>query len=196
MGVSLLLAVTPGADWAYVIATVLRRGPAAPAIGGILIGHAGHCLAVMAGMAGIVAAKPGVLSALTVAGAAYLVWLGAVTVHGPAAVEAVADAPARSARRTFIAGAGASGLNPKVLLLFLALLPQFTDRSGALSLPLQIGVLGATHILICAVVYTAVATLARTILRTRPGIARGVNRASGIAMMAIGMALFVERLHS
>jgi len=136
------------------------------------------------------------VSALTAAGAGYLVWLGAVTACRPATVEAAADAPARSARGTLLAGAGTSGLNPKVLVLFLALPPQFTDKGGALSLPLQIGVLGATHVLNCAVVYTAVAMLARTILRNRPGIARGVSRTSGLAMMAIGVALFVERLHS
>ena len=76
------------------------------------------------------------VSALTAAGAGYLVWLGAVTACRPATVEAAADAPARSARGTLLAGAGTSGLNPKVLVLFLALPPQFTDKGGALSLPL------------------------------------------------------------
>ncbi len=71
-----------------------------------------------------------------------------------------------------------------------------TDRSGDLSLPLQIGVLGLTHIFNCAVVYMGVALLARTVLRSRPGIARGVSCASGIAMIAIGVVLFAERLHS
>jgi len=56
--------------------------------------------------------------------------------------------------------------------------------------------LGLTHIFNCAVVYTCVALLARSVLRTRPMIARGVSCASGVAMIAIGIALFVERLHS
>jgi len=151
MGVSLLLAITPGVDWAYVIATALRRGSAVPAVGGLLAGRAGHCLAVMVGVASLVAEKPGLLSALTAAGAAYLVWLGAVMAYRPGAVEAAA-APVRSALGTFLAGAGTSGLNPKGLILLLAPSSPSSRTGAALSLPLQIGVLGATHVLNCAVV--------------------------------------------
>ncbi|HSD20931.1 MAG TPA: LysE family transporter [Anaeromyxobacter sp.] len=120
-------------------------------------------------MAALLAENPAVLSTLTAVGAAYLVWLGVMTVCKPATVEASADAPVRSARAQLLTGAGISGLNPKALLLFLALLPQFTDRSGDLSLPRQIGVLGLTHIFNCAVVYMPVALLARVVLRTGPG---------------------------
>ena len=168
MGVSLLLVLVPGADWAYAISSGLRGGSPIPAVGGLLIGYAGHTLAVMAGVAAVLAKNPAVLTVLTAAGALYLVWLGVVTVYKPATVEACADAPVRSARARLLTGAGISGLNPKALVLFLALLPQFTDRSGDLSLPLQIGVLGLTHIFNCAVVYTCVALLARSVLRTRP----------------------------
>jgi threonine/homoserine/homoserine lactone efflux protein len=196
MGVSLLLVLVPGADWAYAIASGLRGGSALPAVGGLLLGYAGLTVAVMAGVAAVLAERPAALSALTAVGAAYLVWLGVATVYRPATVQASAGAPERTAREKLLAGAGISGLNPKGLLLFLALLPQFTDPRGALALPLQIGILGLTHVLNCAVVYTAVAQLARLVLRTRPEIARGVSRASGVAMIAVGVLLVAERLHS
>jgi threonine/homoserine/homoserine lactone efflux protein len=194
--VSFLLVIVPGADWAYAIASGLGGGSAIPAVGGLLIGYAGHTAAVMAGVAALIAANPAVLSTLTAIGAAYLVWLGAVTAYKPTTVEASAEARVRSARAKLLTGVAISGLNPKALVLFLALLPQFTDRSGGLSLPLQIGILGLTHILNCAVVYMGVALLAGVVLRTRPGIARGVSRASGIAMIAVGVLLFAERVHS
>jgi threonine/homoserine/homoserine lactone efflux protein len=194
MSISLLLVLVPGADWAYAIATGLRGGSAILAVGGLLLGYAGLTIAVMAGVAALLAGSPGALTILTVVGAAYLVWLGVAAVHKPATVEASAAAPGRPVRSELLSGAGISGLNPKGLLLFLALLPQFTDRGGSLPVPLQIGILGLGHIFNCAVVYFLVALLARAVLRARPGLARNVSRASGIAMIAIGVLLIVERL--
>ena len=54
-------------------------------------------------------------------------------------------------------GLGISGLNPKVLLLFLALLPQLTDPEARWPLAAQIMALGLVHVASCALVYTAVA---------------------------------------
>ena len=91
-------------------------------------------------------------------------------------------------------GAGISGLNPKVFLLFLALLPQFTDPAAPWPLGLQIAVLGLVHVASCAVVYTGVGAGARRVLRARPAAARAVTRFSGAAMVLIGGLLLVERL--
>jgi len=195
MGVSLLLVLVPGADWAYAIASGLRGGSTIATVGGLLLGYLGQTVLVMAGVAAIVARNPAILSTLTVVGAAYLVWLGGTTALKPSTVQA-SEAPVRSASAQLLAGAGISGLNPKGLLLFLALLPQFTDPNGALSLPLQIGILGLTHVVNCAVIYSGVALLARSILRARPWLVRAVARTSGVAMIAIGMVLLAERMHS
>ncbi len=50
-----------------------------------------------------------------------------------------------------------SGLNPKVFLLFVALLPQFTDANTGLPVPAQLLALACVHLASSAVVYTAVA---------------------------------------
>ncbi|WP_344213861.1 LysE family translocator [Kribbella sancticallisti] len=125
---------------------------------------------------------------MTVVGAAYLLWLGVGTVAKPgrAGVE-------RSARRVLLKGVGISGLNPKGLLLFLALLPQFVG--GSWPVAVQIGALGLSHVVVCGVVYSGVATAARVVLRTRPAVARAVTRGSGVAMILIAAGLLVERLH-
>ena len=91
-------------------------------------------------------------------------------------------------------GAGVSGLNPKALLLFLALLPQFITRGGAWPFTAQIALLGLVHTANCAVVYTGVGTTARRVLRTRPAAVTAVTRCSGAAMIAIGTLLLIERL--
>ncbi len=91
-------------------------------------------------------------------------------------------------------GLGVSGLNSKVLLLFLALLPQFTVAAAPWPLAVQIAVLGLVHVASCAVVYTGVGVGARRVLRTRPAAARVVSRSSGAAMVVIGAVLLVGQL--
>jgi threonine/homoserine/homoserine lactone efflux protein len=138
--------------------------------------------------------SPLVLTVLTMVGALYLVWLGIGMLVHPAAPQAHTEEPAGSWLRQAAKGAGISGLNPKVFLLFLALLPQFIDPDAAWPIAAQIGVLGMLHVASCAVVYTGVGTGARRVLRARPTAARAVTRFSGTAMIVIGVALLAEQL--
>ena len=192
--VSLLFVLTPGADWAYAIAAGLGHRTVVPAVGGLLVGHLAATAAVAAGVAALVARSLLVLTVLTVVGAAYLVWLGIATLAGPAALDASAERPADSWVRQVMKGAATSALNPKVFLLFLALLPQFTEPDTGWPLGLQIVALGLVHVVSCAVVYTGVGAGAQLVLRARPSAARVVTRISGAAMVGIGVLLLVERL--
>ncbi len=87
-----------------------------------------------------------------------------------------------------------SGLNPKDILLFLALLPQFTNPLAVWSVPIQILALGMLHAFSCGLVYLAVGFGARAVLSTRPGAAMIVSRISGAAMIVIALVLATERL--
>ncbi|MNT79297.1 hypothetical protein D3C72_2186170 [compost metagenome] len=89
-----------------------------------------------------------------------------------------------------------SGLNPKVFLLFLALLPQFTDPQSSWPVPLQILLLGLVHLCSSLVIYLMVGYGAKAILSTRPGAARVVGRVSGFAMIAVALGLIVGQLGS
>lgn len=190
---SLLFVITPGADWAYAISAGLR-GRVVPAVGGLLSGHLMATVIVAAGVGTLLASVPLALTVLTVAGAAYLVWLGIGTVRTPAAPVAGADDEAGSWWRWAVNGAGVSGLNPKVFLLFLALLPQFTHSDASWPLSWQIFMLGLVHTASCAVVYAVVGVGAKTVLRARPRAARVVTGFSGAAMIGIGALLLVEQL--
>lgn len=192
--VSILLVLTPGADWAYAISAGLRHGKVLPAVGGLLAGHLAATAVVAAGVATLVARSPGVMTALTVFGAAYLLWLGIGTFVRPSTLQSGMAASAESWVRQFAKGAGISGFNPKVFLLFLALLPQFTDPNADWPVAVQILVLGLVHVATCAVVYAGVGTGARVVLRARPTAARVVSRISGAAMAAIGVLLLVEQM--
>ncbi|ALU38725.1 lysine transporter LysE [Kocuria flava] len=192
--VSFLLVLVPGADWAYAITAGLRERTVLPAVGGLVAGYVGLTAVVVAGVAALVAGSPLVLTVLMTVGAGYLVWLGVVALTRPSAPAAAGTASTGSWLRQAVKGAGVSGLNPKALLLFLALLPQFTDPGAPWPFAAQIALLGLVHTASCAVVYTAVGTGARRVLGARPAAARTVTRLSGLAMVALGVALLVEQL--
>ncbi|PVE98296.1 MULTISPECIES: LysE family translocator [unclassified Microbacterium] len=192
-GVSALFVITPGADWAYAITAGLNRR-VLPAVVGLLTGHLVATLIVAAGVGAIVMSIPGALTVLTIVGSLYLIWLGISTLRHPSVVRPSDDAASGSAWRWWLKGFGVSGLNPKVFLLFLAVLPPFTDADAPWPLAVQITVLGLVHIVSCAAMYLAVGYGANRILHSRPTAARVVSRVSGVAMIAIGLFLVIERL--
>lgn len=191
--VSLLFVITPGADWAYAISAGLHGRVVVPAVLGLLLGHLIATLVVAGGVGGIVASTPFALTILTVAGAAYLLWLGFNMLTHPSTPKAGEDQHSDSGAKWAVKGLCVSGLNPKVFLLFLALLPQFTSTAASWPIPLQIVALGLVHTFSCGVVYLLVGYGSRWVLQTRPAAAQWVSRISGVAMIIIALVLLVEQ---
>jgi threonine/homoserine/homoserine lactone efflux protein len=195
LAVDLLLVFTPGADWAYAIAAGLRNRSVLPAVAGLVAGYAGYTLLAVAGLVVLVAGSATLLTALTVLGAGYLMWLGWATLVRAAGPEAASAEPAAaSGWQVMVKGAGVSGLNPKALLLYFSLFPQFIHAGSGWPVATQTAVLGTLHMACCAVVYLAVGMLARVVLAARPTVARAVTRTSGAMMILIGGLLLLERL--
>jgi threonine/homoserine/homoserine lactone efflux protein len=192
--VALLLIIVPGADWAFVLGSSPGARTAVPAVGGLVLGYAAVTVIVAAGVGALVARSPGLLSGLTIVGGLYLIWHGARTLARAAAPGAPAGTAPRGGRGTLARGIGVSALNPKGLLIFLALLPQFTSVRWSWPLAAQLGLLGLVFILSCAGFYLCLGSFARRILNARPAAARAVTRFSGAAMMVIGALLLIERL--
>jgi threonine/homoserine/homoserine lactone efflux protein len=196
--VAVALACTPGVDWAYSITAGLRRRSFVPAVAGLCGGYVLHTILLVAGLAAVLSGMPGVLTWITITGAGYLLWLGTSTIRSwRGASFSAADAvgrPAASQFRTFLQGMGTSGINPKGLLFFVALIPQFVSAEAPLPVPVQSGLLGLTFVALTALIYTCVALLSRTLLQSRPGAARVVTLASGIIMVALGAMLLAEQL--
>ncbi|WP_328880987.1 LysE family translocator [Streptomyces sp. NBC_00299] len=196
LAIDLLLVCVPGADWAYAISAGLRERSPVMAVTGLVTGYALHTVLAVAGLAVLVASEPGLLTALTAAGAAYLVWLGWSVLRRPGTpgTSEAAVTPSSPAR-VFLRGATISGLNPKGLLLYLSVMPQFLVTKGDhLPVPAQTAVLGLLHMACCAAVYLTVGLAARSVLGARPAAARAVTRTSGAAMLGIGAFLLVQRL--
>lgn len=74
--VSILLVITPGMDWAYVISAGIRGRVVVPAVAGLLFGHLLMIAIVVAGVGALLVGNPLALTALTLLGAAYLLWIG------------------------------------------------------------------------------------------------------------------------
>ncbi|MEZ2759572.1 LysE family translocator [Providencia vermicola] len=191
--VSVLFVITPGADWAYAISAGIRGNRVVPAVIGMLSGHLVATLIVAAGVGSVIAEAPGVMTALTVVGAVYLLWLGIGMLRHPSAPAADQNEDDGSRLKWAIKGFCTSGLNPKVFLLFLALLPQFTDVHASWPLPLQMAALGMLHVISCAMVYLLVGYGSGTVLRARPRAAMNVSRTSGGLMIIIAVILLAEQ---
>ena len=194
--VAFLLIVVPGADWAFTIGVGLGGRSVVPAVGGLVVGYLTMTVVVAAGVGAFVAGHRAALVALMVLGGVYLMWHGATTLSKPPAPQSAGEASPRSTWATVGKGAGVSGLNPKGLLLFLALLPQFTSPRWTWPVAGQIGLLGLVFVVTCGVFYFFIGSFAKAILHSRPGAARVVSRLSGASMFVIGAVLLVDRLIS
>lgn len=191
---SIGFAFMPGADWGYAIATGVRGRGIWPAVTGLTLGYLLLTLASATGIAALVAASPRGLDVITVAGVTYLVWLGVQTLRSARdARYAEATGTPGSLKRMFVKGVATSGTNPKGLLLFVALLPQFVSLRAAWPASAQMLVLGVVFTLTVFVVYAMVAFASKKVISRRPELARFVSYASGTMMIVLAALLIAER---
>ena len=157
--VALGLVLTPGPNMIYLISRSITQGPAAGmvSLGGVALGFLFYMLCAAFGITALLFAVPYAYDALRFAGAAYLLYLAwqAVKPDGrsPFEVRKLAiDGP----RKLFVMGFVTNLLNPKIAMLYLALLPQFIDP-GSGSVLAQSLVLGAIQIAISVSVNAIIA---------------------------------------
>ena len=192
-GVSMLFIMSPGADWSYAISAGIHKR-VLPSVTGLLFGHVLATLIVAAGLGLVLAQHPQALMVLSLLGAAYLAWMGWQMFRQPAAPSAGEQMDDTHWGRWCWKGLCVSGLNPKVLLLFLALLPQFIRPNQDSSITVQILALGLVHIISCAAVYFAVGFASQAVLSARPKAAWVVGKVSGVMMVGIALLIAFEQL--
>ena len=190
------LIVIPGPDWAFILAAGALDHVVLPAVAGLMTGYAVITIVVAIGVGPVVSRSPATLLALTTCGAAYLICLGLKTWAGPADIGHTAQASATGPSRAgyVLRGAGVTALNPKGLLVFLAILPQFARPSAAWPMTAQLAVLGSTFVVICGLFYLALGSLSDRVLAARPLASGVLTKLAGIAMVGVGAALLIERL--
>lgn len=194
--VSFLFVITPGVDWAYAIASGTRGKVVVPAVSGMLLGHLTVTIVVAAGIGALVTSHPISLTIIVIIGALYLLWMGGNLILKPSTPNINDDKASGTRMNWLTKGVLVSGLNPKVFLLYLALLPQFTDASASWSISSQIITLGLVHILSSAVIYLLVGFGSQTILQSRPVVAQVISRVSGVFMIVIALLLLNNQAFS
>lgn len=134
---AVVLVVVPGPNIVFIAGTALGRGRRAgmAAAVGVELATLVHGLIAAAGLAALVAAVPVALTGIRLAGAAYLAWLGIRTLLRPAGE---LDEVQRAGGRSLLDGFWVNLLNPKVIIFFLAFLPQFVDATARWPVGLQV----------------------------------------------------------
>jgi threonine/homoserine/homoserine lactone efflux protein len=194
--VSFLFVITPGVDWAYAIAAGTRGKVVIPAVSGMLLGHLAATIVVAAGIGALVTNHPITLTIIVIVGALYLLWMGGNLIFKPSAPCSNEEQTSGTWINWLTKGTIVSGLNPKVFLLYLALLPQFTDPSASWSISSQIIILGLIHIFSSAVIYLLVGFGSQAVLKSRPAVAQIVSQVSGVLMIVIALILLSDQILS
>jgi threonine/homoserine/homoserine lactone efflux protein len=189
------LCFTPGPAVLLVLSQGLTRGtgPSVYANLGILAGNACYFALSATGLGAVLVASYELFSAIRWVGAAYLVWLGVTAFFGTSAVLAVGSAAPTSPTRTFVNGVVLQVANPKALVFFVALLPQFIDPRG--SVLAQVAILGVTSVVIEFFVLLAYGALAGrlTSVAARPRFQTLANRVAGTMLVAAGVSVALQR---
>lgn len=123
------IVLSPGPDTALILRHALSggRGPGLAAVAGVQVGLLGHFTLAALGVSLLIASSPLLYRAVALLGAAYLAWIGIHAIRGGGALKVRADAPAASLAKAAREAVLCNLLNPKVVMLFLGLLPNFVD---------------------------------------------------------------------
>jgi threonine/homoserine/homoserine lactone efflux protein len=160
--VALGMVLTPGPNMIYLISRSISQGLGAGLISlaGVASGFLFYMLCAALGITALLLAVPFAYDVLRFAGAAYLLYLAwqAVKPRARSPFE-VRSLPADSPRKLFAMGLITNLLNPKIAILYLALLPQFVDPKQG-SVFQQSIVLGCEQIAISLTVNALIASTA------------------------------------
>lgn len=202
LGVSMLVIASPGQDTALTIRNTLfgGRGAGLATGAGVASGQFIWTLATSAGLAALIITSEPVFTAVKIAGAAYLIFLGARALYAAIRPGSVAQGTiqrrggGRLSRLTAYRQGALSNLgNPKMVVFFSSLLPQFLPRGQAsflnlLALGLLFNLMTVTWLMAYALVVARVGDVLR-----RERVRRSMEAISGLVLVGLGLRLAAER---
>lgn len=195
---AILLTLAPGPDNLMVLSLAMAKGRIKGVLFGLgcALGTISHTALAALGISALIAASPIAFTALKVLGGCYLAWLG-YQVLRHARIQHAADPKAAAAtgapERVFLKGMIASAINPKVIIFFLAFMPQFVlVERGAVWF--QTTVLGLAFGLQAAVIFSLIGYGAGTLgdrMARNPWIGFGLNIAAGVIFLLLAVNLLI-----
>jgi threonine/homoserine/homoserine lactone efflux protein len=177
----------------YALASGRRAGFAA--VAGVQLGLMVHTVLAVLGVSLIIASSPVLFKLVAVAGAAYLAWLGVLGFRGAAAFRPDGGRPSSDLARACRDAILTNLLNPKVILLFLALFPNFVD-AGRDDVAAQLVTLAVVLVVVNVIWQAPLAWAAESIGRWlgHPGVGRWVSRITGGVLLAFAALLLYQHL--
>lgn len=188
-----VLSLTPGPAVLFVLSQALRRGAGKSvwASGGILSANAVYFVLSATSLGAIIVASYKIFFLIKWAGAAYLIYLGLQSIFSKSSILALPETTSQptAGLRILRDGFFLQGANPKALLFFTAILPQFLDPK--LPVAWQVLILGASSILVEFVILFAYGQLAGRALAVarNPRYEAWTNRVAGSFLIAAGVGL-------
>jgi threonine/homoserine/homoserine lactone efflux protein len=198
MAVALVIIVIPGPSVLFTISRALTYGrrTAVITVLGNTTGAYTQAVLVAIGLGTLVERSVLAFSLLKFAGAAYLIYLGVTAFRHRGRLRDAMDAAfgterVLTTRRTIRDGFVVGFANPKVVVFFGAILPQFVNRPAG-HVPLQMALLAlvfSTLAFVCDSTWGFVAGTARSWFVRSPRRLAMVGGAGGLAMIGLGTAL-------
>ena len=194
---SLAIVLSPGPDTVLILRYTISSGRSVgvTTVVGVQLGLIGHTLLAVVGLSIIIASSPGLFAAIAIAGAIYIAWLGVQAIR--AGIIRVSDTgdPGVTHMKALRDATLTNLLNPKVILLFLALMPNFVDAERG-RVPGQLAMLGATLIVVNIIWQLPLALAADRIraLLDKPRFQRIVNWTTGAILIGFAVLMLVEHV--
>lgn len=192
---TIILSVTPGPGVFSSLSSGLNHGFRMGVWNGVGMQAANFVLIciVSVGLGAMLVASATLFSIVKWIGVAYLLYLGIVTWRSPPQAFRQENDDAHAAKDVFLKGFLVNITNPKGIIFYVAILPQFIDVHAPQAM--QYGILAATTLLVDLVVMSGYTALAAKVLRVMrdPSRLRWVNRTLGGAFVAAGVALATFR---
>ena len=156
-----VLALSPGPDNMYVLSQSLVNGSksALATTAGLISGCIVHTTLLAFGFSAVITTNPSLFFGIKVVGALYLLYLAYAVFKSDTTLEFSQNAPKKSSSQLFKQGVLMNLLNPKVMLFFLALFPQFLWQPQTDTV-LQFYILGITFMVVSFIVFGTIALLA------------------------------------
>jgi len=192
------IVLTPGPDTLIILRYSLSSGRnvGLATVFGVQAGLVGHTVLAIFGISVLIASTPILFKAVALAGAAYIAWMGiqGFREHGLLHVGATGKPPV-SAHKAFRDAILCNLLNPKVILLFLALFPNFVDNTRD-DVPLQLIVLSLGLITINVIWQAPLAFAAEVVRRwlKNERVYKWITHSTGVLLIIVAILMVYENL--
>ncbi len=199
--------ISPGPDTIVILRHAINggRGDGLAAVAGVQLGLIVHTALAVTGISLVIASSPVLFKGIAIIGAAYLAWIGIKSFRdgggltfnksGNKAGNGAGNAGGAGSGRALREAALCNLLNPKVILLFLALFPNFIDYGRGNVAEQLVGL--AVILIVINVFWQAPLALAADALRrwlSNPAVRRAVNRASGGMLLVMAALMLAQQL--